>query len=195
MFRLSSRRARECFPPQRKKRPHPVRSPFLIPRSLPLFRIVPEGGALIAGKHFPAGVSIISIGWWTESLTCKQAVVGINNWVAHRNKDVFGPDADVFRPERWLEGDTAVMNRYYIPVGPPILSPTTLAHSILTSIPRQFGAGPRTCQGLHVAEMEMSKVVPQLVRYLDFQMMGEWKTKNRWLILTKDFNCRVKLRE
>ena len=44
------------------------------------------------------------------------AVVGINNWVAHRNRDVFGLDPDVFRPERWLEGDTTAMNRYYLPV-------------------------------------------------------------------------------
>ncbi|EXJ72455.1 uncharacterized protein A1O5_04959 [Cladophialophora psammophila CBS 110553] len=66
---------------------------------LPLFRVVPKGGAMISGTYFPEG-----------------AVVGINNWVAHRNKDVFGPDPDALCPERWLEGDTTAMHRYYIPV-------------------------------------------------------------------------------
>ncbi|KEF55889.1 uncharacterized protein A1O9_07469 [Exophiala aquamarina CBS 119918] len=32
-----------------------------------------------------------------------EAIVGVNSWVAHRNKDVFGADADTYRPERWLE--------------------------------------------------------------------------------------------
>jgi len=26
----------------------------------------------------------------------------VNSWVAHANTDVFGLDASVFRPERWL---------------------------------------------------------------------------------------------
>ena len=26
----------------------------------------------------------------------------MNSWVAHANTDVFGVDASVFRPERWL---------------------------------------------------------------------------------------------
>lgn len=29
-------------------------------------------------------------------------VVGINPAVVHRDRSVFGPDADVFRPERWF---------------------------------------------------------------------------------------------
>lgn len=32
----------------------------------------------------------------------QQTVVGINPWVLHYNKDVFGDDAGEFRPERWL---------------------------------------------------------------------------------------------
>lgn len=51
-----------------------------------LERIVPEGGASIAGTFLRAGT-----------------VVGICPWVLHRDKRVFGEDADIFRPERWLE--------------------------------------------------------------------------------------------
>ena len=30
-------------------------------------------------------------------------MLGISPWVAHVNEEVFGPDAESFRPERWLE--------------------------------------------------------------------------------------------
>jgi cytochrome P450 len=53
---------------------------------LPLWRVVPEGGVHIADHWLPAGSN-----------------VGINSWVAHYNKAVFGDDAHVFRPERWHE--------------------------------------------------------------------------------------------
>jgi len=45
-------------------------------------------------------------------------VVGINSWVAHANEDVFGPDAALFRPERWLEEPEVVRKResYFLAV-------------------------------------------------------------------------------
>ena len=72
---------------------------------LPLWRVVPEGGAELAGRYFPAGT-----------------VVGINPWVAHYDEDVFGPDAVSFRPERWIEAEKEGGNKlkemedYYFPV-------------------------------------------------------------------------------
>lgn len=74
---------------------------------LPLWRVVPEGGSEICGQYFPAGT-----------------VVGLNTWVAHYNTDVFGPDAEHFRPERWIEAEQAggehikAMENYYLPVSP-----------------------------------------------------------------------------
>ncbi|KAK6080408.1 cytochrome P450 oxidoreductase [Seiridium cupressi] len=69
---------------------------------LPLERLVPEGGATIAGQFFPAGTT-----------------VGVNTWVEHRDPRTWGPDAEQFRPERWLISDEsphAMMNRHWIPV-------------------------------------------------------------------------------
>lgn len=56
--------------------------------SYPLERLVPEGGAELCGVKLRAGT-----------------VVGINPVVAHHNADVYGSDAAIFRPERWLEAD------------------------------------------------------------------------------------------
>lgn len=50
-----------------------------------LERVVPEGGAVLCGKTIAAGT-----------------VVGINAWVAHRDQEVFGADADEWNPDRWL---------------------------------------------------------------------------------------------
>lgn len=53
-----------------------------------LERTVPEGGVVLAGKKIPAGT-----------------IVGINSWVMHANESVYGADAEVFRPERWLDSE------------------------------------------------------------------------------------------
>lgn len=53
-----------------------------------LERVVPRGGAEVGGAWLAGGT-----------------VVGINPWVAARDKEVYGEDADNFRPERWLETD------------------------------------------------------------------------------------------
>ena len=53
-----------------------------------LERIVPEGGATIDGVFLPSGT-----------------IVGMNPWVAARDQAVYGHDAEVFRPERWIDCD------------------------------------------------------------------------------------------
>lgn len=53
-----------------------------------LERVVPYGGAEVGGAWLAGGT-----------------VVGINPWVAARDKEVYGEDTDNFRPERWLEAD------------------------------------------------------------------------------------------
>ena len=55
---------------------------------LPMERVVPEGGIELCGQHLVAGT-----------------VIGMNPWVIHRDKDVFGPDAAEWNPDRWLADD------------------------------------------------------------------------------------------
>jgi cytochrome P450 len=125
---------------------------------LPLWRVVPEGGATISNHFFPAAT-----------------VIGVNTWTAHYNEDVFGSDAATFRPERWLESSPEQVKRmdaYYMP----------------------FGLGSRTCLGRHISELEMSKLIPRLVREFDFELVkrkGEWATENYWFVKPTDFEVRV----
>src|SRR5690606_8304764 len=68
---------------------------------LNITRVVPEGGAEIGGEYFPGGTR-----------------VAVNGWVVHRDEGVFGADAGVFRPGRWLEGEEKArrMERYMVQV-------------------------------------------------------------------------------
>ncbi|KAH7063540.1 pisatin demethylase [Macrophomina phaseolina] len=133
----------------------------------PLLRIVPAGGAVIAGTLFPEGVE-----------------VGVNPWVAHYNEDVWGKDAAQFRPERWLEASEAQLKRmegYYLPVIPHL----------------QFGHGSRTCIGKHISLLEITKVIPQMVRKFDFEFAEDykdgWTTETRWFCKQK-YECHIKPR-
>ena len=70
--------------------------------SFPLERVVPDRGVKILGKTVKEGT-----------------IIGVNPWVIHRNKVVFGPDAEEFRPERWLEAtmdELKSMDRSYMTV-------------------------------------------------------------------------------
>ncbi|EXF85115.1 hypothetical protein CFIO01_12040 [Colletotrichum fioriniae PJ7] len=58
-------------------------------------RVVPQGGYDIAGCHMPAG-----------------SVVGVNPWVVHRSKEVYGQDVYAFRPERWLIEENSDMRKF-----------------------------------------------------------------------------------
>jgi cytochrome P450 len=57
-----------------------------------LERRVPKGGISLHGVDLPEGT-----------------IVGVNAWALHHNKDIFGQDANTFRPERWIEGDKDVI--------------------------------------------------------------------------------------
>ncbi|KAL2431956.1 Pisatin demethylase [Exophiala dermatitidis] len=108
-------------------------------------------------------------------------IVGINTWCAHYNENVFGPDASEYRPERWIEAEKEggerlkSMENYYMP----------------------FGLGSRTCLGRHISFLEMSKLIPQIVRRFDFELEHperHWTTDNNWFVKPTDFHVKVKLR-
>ena len=66
---------------------------------LTLPRNVPARGCEIAGEFFPAGTR-----------------VGVNAAVIHRDRNIFGHDADSFVPERWFRPEAANMDRHMFQV-------------------------------------------------------------------------------
>ncbi|OMP84364.1 Pisatin demethylase [Diplodia seriata] len=128
---------------------------------IPLPRVVPQCGAEIAGHFFPGGT-----------------VVGVNAYVLHRNKDIFGHDAEDFNPDRWL-GDKEVVSRSL-----PLLNN------------EQFGGGSRVCIGKHIAFIELSTLIPDLVRKFDFELVDPCaQRKRRNVFFIKHQNLDVKISE
>ena len=129
-------------------------------------------------------------------------MVGVNSWVAHANRQAYGLDAGIFRPERWLEPqrNQSEMERQYMAVS---LKSITLAvlrrtQTVSEANSTQFGAGSRTCIGKNISLMEISRLVPELVRMFDFELVNPQapvKMENVWFVKQKDVMCHVKLRD
>ena len=102
-------------------------------------------------------------------------IIGANPWVVARDKSVYGEDADHFRPERWLEADATrlkLMDRNYL----------------------AFGSGARTCLGKNISLLEMSKLVPQILRRWKVELSHpekEWELADYWFVKQTGLFCRV----
>lgn len=98
-----------------------------------LERVVPESGIeLPDGTFLPFGTK-----------------VGMNSWVVHQDKNVFGQDAAIFNPDRWLrrdEDEETFQERV-----------ANMKRCNLT-----FGAGKRYCLGKYMAFLETYKLIASL---------------------------------
>ncbi|KAL1867101.1 hypothetical protein Daus18300_006500 [Diaporthe australafricana] len=87
-----------------------------------------------------------------------KTIVGMNQWVISRDKDVFGDDADAFRPERWLRGDGETAMAYESRL------------KIMKESDLSFGGGNRVCTGRYMAACELFKVTATLFSRYDIQL-------------------------
>ncbi|KAI1411109.1 cytochrome P450 [Hypoxylon sp. FL1857] len=97
---------------------------------------VPRGGDTIDGKFIPGGIA-----------------VGVNFRSLLRSKAMFGEDAEVFRPERYLEVDEKTLIE------------------MQRHIELAFGYGRWMCAGKSIAMLELNKIFFELLRYFDFQLV------------------------
>lgn len=87
------------------------------------FKTVPPGGDVIDGKHIPAGTQI-----------------GSSPFGIHHSKNLFGADADLYRPERWLEAEAVHLAQ------------------MTSTVDLVFHSGKYQCLGKNVALMEFNKI-------------------------------------
>ncbi|KAI0550731.1 cytochrome P450 [Xylaria curta] len=131
---------------------------IMVPVNFGFPKRVPGPGDTLCGTFLPGGTDVY-----------------VNYHSMMRNKEVFGEDADTFRPERFLGS------------GPNV------AHMVKV-IELAFGNGRFMCLGKVLAWMEMNKLFIELLRNFDFQIANPEKPWNRtsystWLVY--DFWARV----
>ncbi|KAF2020437.1 cytochrome P450 [Aaosphaeria arxii CBS 175.79] len=123
-------------------------------------RYAPPEGVKVAGVLIPAGYRI-----------------GMNPGCVQYSREIFGHDAYVFRPERWLESEerSRFMDRALI----------------------NFGAGTRTCTGKHLAMVETYKITVEILRNFDVEMAHDepWTTQNATFVMQDNVICRFKRRQ
>ncbi|KAG9244214.1 cytochrome P450 [Calycina marina] len=133
-----------------------------------LERVVPAGCLTLAdGRFFPPGT-----------------VVGMNAWVIHQNKVVFGQDAAVFNPDRWLRARNETEEVFQSRL-------SNMKDHGLT-----FGAGKRVCMGRQLSILEIYKVMPTLFLTYEMNLVDpnkEWHVRYSWF--TKQTGIEVKIRK
>ncbi|KAI8185050.1 hypothetical protein KHU50_001706 [Colletotrichum sp. SAR 10_65] len=123
------------------------------------FKQVPEGGDVLNGYYVPAGTQI-----------------GQNFFGVGRSQWVWGSDADVFRPERWLSASEEELKQ------------------MNAAVDTHFGHGKYSCLGKSIAMMELNKVFVELLRRYDFTVMNPEKpikTLSAIFFVARDFWVRL----
>ncbi|KAK0701595.1 cytochrome P450 [Lasiosphaeria miniovina] len=100
------------------------------------FKSVPKGGDTVNGVFLPAGTAI-----------------GHNLFGLMMSEDIFGSDAEIYRPERFLECDAAKRTE------------------MERVVELAFGTGRWMCAGKLVAFTQLYKVVFELLRTFEIQLM------------------------
>lgn len=152
----------------------------------PLPKEVPKAGTVINGYFIPGGTS-----------------VGISQWAVTRNKEIFGDDVEVFRPERWEDAtaagaeaqdalDEIETESRYTPSETPDEEEAKRRLRDSGYVP--FSLGPMMCTGRNIATMEIYKITTQLFRLFDFQIVNAiqpWKEANKMAMVQWDFFVKV----
>ncbi|KAG8532440.1 uncharacterized protein KY384_002317 [Bacidia gigantensis] len=154
---------------------------FEAPAQTILPRYVPQGGLMWKGRLIPSGTEM-----------------GASPFIIHRNRAVFGDDADCFRPERWLlpddddDDNTRLENAATSPNPNPNSQKSETRRQALhrTKTMEKYGMwwgyGTRVCAGKNLAQMQMRKVCLEVLRRFDVRAVldGEGKAfrHERWAV-------------
>ncbi|KAK4450827.1 cytochrome P450 [Podospora aff. communis PSN243] len=116
----------------------------LYPVPAEMYKQVPPGGDTVGGHFLPGGT-------W----------IGHNFRAMMRRRDIWGEDADLFRPERWLEAAKEGDGERF--------------RTLCAVVDHGFGSGRFLCIGKSVGMMVLGKTVVELMRHFDFAAVNPEK--------------------
>jgi cytochrome P450 len=85
--------------------------------------------------------------------------LGVSLARIHRDKTIFGEDADNYRPERWMKGRNEEEVAYRARL------------QAMNKVDLSFGQASRGCIGKNIARMEMYKLLPALVERFEMRFL------------------------
>jgi len=135
-------------------------------------RMHPAGGIMLERVVPEGGVTL------SGTFLPAGTIVGANPWTLAREMSVFGEDADAFRPERWLDSGPEQLRRME-------------RHSLI------WGGGSRTCIGKNIALLEVNKLVPQLLRRYEVDIVHPERYRVESMLVAKQFGlfCQLSRRK
>ncbi|KAI5921322.1 cytochrome P450 [Camillea tinctor] len=90
------------------------------------------------------------------------AQMGASPYIIHRDERVFGPDPEVWRPERWIQEESGMGPR---------------EHEAYVKRMEKYGMwwgyGDRECTGRYYAQLEMQKLCVEMLRRFDVRSANE----------------------
>ncbi|XWW98918.1 hypothetical protein V2A60_006922 [Cordyceps javanica] len=130
----------------------------MFPPAAALYPKVCDADEVVCGVSIPAGTNVA----WSP-------------WSIMRNADIFGADADLFRPERWLGGSKT----------------KTMEQTVMMA----FASGSRwECLGKNIAQLELNLVFVELFRHFEFTLVNPavpWKSFNAGMFSQSHLNIAV----
>jgi len=128
-------------------------------------KVVPPGGDTFNDIFLPEGTKI-----------------GYCAWGIFRNKEIFGEDVNVFRPERWLED----------------FNPVEKIRERELTLELIFGYGRWQCLGKNVAMIELNKVFVELLRRFELEIVDPtkpWHSFNVGIFMQSEMWLRASKRD
>jgi cytochrome P450 len=129
-----------------------------IKESMRLYPVSASGSSRVCGRDFTT-----KEGWTIP----KGTIVVSHIMMTHRNKNVYGDNADKYIPSRWINPTQAQKDSFLI-----------------------YSAGKQNCVGQALANAELQCIIPKILSEVELEVVDEGRTT--WFLTLKPIGARLR---